>query len=417
MVTVMKLTRTKFMSGERYSLLVDDKGVPAWYPTLFATSKLRNSAKAPNTIEAHLNAIRLLLEWSRSENLILEDLFSKNQFLTTEQIEILCIYLKEKKDTKNHSLAKSSKIQRKEMHRARIKSKHAVASSTAYIRITYVAKYIEWLAKQILSERNRIIDRDISHSIASMIASLRARRPTRPVSSRSAKRGLGNDQRSLLLALINPNSPDSPFSSETKERDSLIFEIFYKTGMRMGELLSIKISDFNFQRNTLHIPRRHDDIGDPRLKQPVAKTLDRLLPLNRELSSRIHNYILKDRAKVTGANKHNFLFITYKAGPYCGKPLSSSGLYKIVNSVRNSADELSDLTPHIFRHTWNDLFSEKMDDLGVAEAEEEKLRSNLMGWAEGSGTSATYTRRHIEKKAHEASLLLQKGVHDDLSKN
>jgi hypothetical protein len=30
----MKLIRTKFESGERYSLLIDDNGVPNWYPTL-----------------------------------------------------------------------------------------------------------------------------------------------------------------------------------------------------------------------------------------------------------------------------------------------------------------------------------------------------------------------------------------------
>ncbi len=44
------------------------------------------------------------------------------------------------------------------------------------------------------------------------------------------------------------------------------------------------------------------------------------------------------------------------------------------------------------------MFSEKVDEQGISEAEEEKLRSNLMGWAEGSGTSKTYTQRHIEKR-------------------
>ncbi len=83
----MKLIRTKFESGERYSLLIDDNGVPNWYPTLFATSKLRNSAKASNTIEAYLNAVKLLLEWCHTNNILLEETFLKKQFLTTEQIE------------------------------------------------------------------------------------------------------------------------------------------------------------------------------------------------------------------------------------------------------------------------------------------------------------------------------------------
>ncbi len=44
------------------------------------------------------------------------------------------------------------------------------------------------------------------------------------------------------------------------------------------------------------------------------------------------------------------------------------------------------------------MFSEKVDEQGISEAEEEKLRSNLMGWAEGSGTSKTIYPRHIEKR-------------------
>jgi hypothetical protein len=33
-----------------------------------------------------------------------------------------------------------------------------------------------------------------------------------------------------------------------------------------------------------------------------------------------------------------------------------------------------------------------------------------MGWKEGSGTATTYTRRHIENKAKEVALLLQKSI-------
>lgn len=40
-----------------------------------------------------------------------------------------------------------------------------------------------------------------------------------------------------------------------------------------------------------------------------------------------------------------------------------------------------------------------------------------MGWAEGSGTSTTYTKRHIAKKAHEVSLLLQREIDDGIKKS
>jgi hypothetical protein len=48
-----------------------------------------------------------------------------------------------------------------------------------------------------------------------------------------------------------------------------------------------------------------------------------------------------------------------------------------------------------------------MEEASVAEREEEEFRSYSMGWAPGSGTAKTYTRRHIRKKANKASLRLQ----------
>lgn len=405
---MIKLTRVKFeSSGERYSMLIGSDGLPLWYPTLFATSQLRNAAKAPNTIEAHLNAIKLLIEWTNYHEIDLKQSFSTMKFLTVEQIESLCSYLKQDRSQRVKSNVIRTRKANKERIRSNLTQPKMVAKQTYYLRLSYIADFLEWFAKRVLNERKIIISRDISHLISQMIRSLKARRPTRSVNQRNAPRGLSESQRELLLSVCDPKSSNSPFPSKTRERDCLLVEILYQTGVRLGELLSIKISDLNFQENTLLIARRHDDVDDPRIKQPVAKTLDRLLPLSRGLSQRIHDYILKDRSLIKGANRHEFLFITYKSGPHCGTPLSTSAVYNIINRITSNIDCLSELTPHILRHTWNDRFSEKADEQGLDQAEEEKLRSYLMGWKEGSGTSATYTRRHIEKEAHKVSLLLQ----------
>lgn len=405
---MIKLTRVKFeSSGERYSMLIGSDGLPLWYPTLFATSQLRNAAKAPNTIEAHLNAIKLLIEWTNYHEIDLKQSFSTMKFLTVEQIESLCSYLKQDKSQRVKSNVIRIRKANKERIRSNLTQPKMVAKQTYYLRLSYIADYLEWFAKRVLNERKIIISRNISHLISQMIRSLKARRPTRSVNQRNAPRGLSESQREWLLSVCDPQSSNSPFSSKTRERDCLLVEILYQTGIRLGELLSIKISDLNFQENTLLIARRHDDVDDPRIKQPVAKTLDRLLPLSRGLSQRIHDYILRDRSLIKGANRHEFLFITYKSGPHCGTPLSTSAVYSIINRITSNIDCLSELTPHILRHTWNDRFSEKVDEQGLDQAEEEKLRSYLMGWKEGSGTSATYTRRHIEKEAHRVSLLLQ----------
>ncbi|MDQ1835655.1 integrase, partial [Massilia sp. CCM 9029] len=80
---------------------------------------------------------------------------------------------------------------------------------------------------------------------------------------------------------------------------------------------------------------------------------------------------------------------------------------KIFERLREKCPDLPDFFPHIFRHCWNDRFSDLMDKNKISEASEQKMRSALMGWAQTSGTAATYTRRHVRRKASAASLQMQ----------
>jgi len=150
-----------------------------------------------------------------------------------------------------------------------------------------------------------------------------------------------------------------------------------------------------------------DDPEDPRFHEPNTKTRDRILPFEDDLATLIEEYILTVRNKTSGAARHPFLFTA--AGT--GQPLSLAGVTKVFSTLRNKISDLPDnLTSHVLRHTWNDRFSEMMDQNNVSEAEEKKLRSYLMGWSEFSGMAATYTKRYVRQKANEASLDLQKKI-------
>tara|TARA_R110002074_G_scaffold67567_2_gene158917 strand:+ start:5507 stop:5890 length:384 start_codon:yes stop_codon:yes gene_type:complete len=120
-------------------------------------------------------------------------------------------------------------------------------------------------------------------------------------------------------------------------------------------------------------------------------------------------YVVELRGARPQARKHDFLFVAES-----GAPLSMSGLAKIFKVLRANIPDLpADLTPHLLRHTWNDRFSEEMDQNKVPEETERKARSYLMGWSETSGTAAVYTRRHVREKAKRVSLDLQERVLGD----
>ncbi len=402
----------KFSEGERYPILVNDRGNPHWYVTLFTTTQIRNASKAPNTAAAVLSALRVLLDWARLCGVDLESRFAERSFLTEQELESL----------RNHTQTKVTDDLEIKSHKvlplfrgiesarcATQVSVNRVSSSTQYIRMSYIADYLEWLAIRLVEQDARYVDDGTLKRIKLMIESFSARRPNKGIGSREkARKGLTEEQQSLLLDIVKPGSIKNPFSPDLQVRNQLMALLLYHLGLRAGELLALRVSDFDFQQNTVLVARRHDNPDDPRTYQPVVKTADRRIPIASSLIKIVSDYILKERRKLLTAKLHDFLFVTHKAGSFHGKPLSIKGLTKVFLEIQQIAPEvLSNLTPHLLRHTANDRFSELMDKRGASSAEEEKMRSYIMGWKEGSGTAATYTRRHIEKKAKEAALRLQ----------
>lgn len=404
-----------FSNGERYPLLLNQQGQPHWYATLYATTQIRNASKAPNTIVAVLSAIRILLSWFFSRNQDIESRFCQRHFLNEHELESLRQYTQMMKtnESSEHKIIKFSK--RIEKLRGNIKLSEArISGSTQYIRMTYIADYIEWLAINLIESDAKQIDSDTLKAIKKMSDGLRERRPQKIAKSReNSRKGLTDQQQEALLSLIKPESKQNPFTIEVQTRNYLIILLLYHLGLKAGELLALRISDFDFQKNTLLVARRHDNVSDSRTYQPVVKTFDRRVPLSNQLMKLVSDYVIGLRAKIKTAKQHDYLFVVHQIGPFLGQPLSLKGLAKLFQEIKNSSPNMKKLTPHVLRHTANDRFSELMDKRGASPAEEDKMRSYIMGWKEGSGTAATYTRRHIENKAMEAALLLQKSIKRD----
>ncbi|HUZ97252.1 MAG TPA: site-specific integrase, partial [Edaphobacter sp.] len=381
----------------------------------FITTQIRNASKAPNTMLAALSAVRSLLGWADSYAIDLEKRFSSRHFLTESEIESLRAYFGSRDIQHELNGGKVARFPRR-MESARAAPMLAddrVSSATLYNRMTYAANYLEWLAVRIVEREARHVDGETLERIKAMAYSIRRRRPNKPARSLlAARRGLSEEAQQRLLDLIRPDSPHNPFEPEVRQRNQLIVHLLYDLGVRAGELLALKVTDFNFEQNEVVVARRHGDANDPRTNQPVVKTMDRRLPLTNSLAAEVSHYVITERRRLHAARRHSFLLVTHQSGPFQGQPLSMKGLNKIFATIRESEPELlARLSPHVLRHTACDRFSALMDTNRVRVPEEEKMRSYLMGWKEGSGTAAVYTRRHTANKAREASLQLQQLRH------
>jgi integrase len=210
---------------------------------------------------------------------------------------------------------------------------------------------------------------------------------------------------------------DQPFDSLRKPQDRgsrlrnvVMLRVLYETGMRSGELLSLKLRHLieagGDDSAYLDIERNHHDAVDTRLHQPVAKTLGRRVPISRSLEEQLINYRNNWRAEVprVGFSDQDFIFIVHRGGHNQGKALPKTAFSSGLANLKHIFNSLTPIHPHLLRHDWNYRFSEQVDKEGMPFEQERTLREQLMGWEPDSPMSRRYNLRHIEQKSLEIGL-------------
>jgi len=109
-------------------------------------------------------------------------------------------------------------------------------------------------------------------------------------------------------------------------RDKLIILLLYCTGMRLSELINLKVSDIDFNKGTLKILGKGNK--------------ERVLPFSENLKNEIKQYLDE-------AHPIEWLFLTDK-----GKKLYAKLVYRLVNSYLRKVTTISKKSPHVLRHTF-----------------------------------------------------------------
>jgi len=399
--------------GERHKLLVSaDSGIPLYYPSLYITSHVRGAGHSVSTIQAAITALKVMYSWLDHYGLDIESRFQQAELLTQNEIISLRDFAKKPLKDEEAPTKVLSFSARSEGRMGLVKRATAVASETQYSRMTAIADYLKFLAETLTSgRRNKALAKDIE-SMWKRIKSHRPKKKGRATQDRDDK-GLDLEVVDKVLEFLQPGHEQNPFQDEGVQlRNALIVTLLRHLGIRRGELLNVRVDDIDFTANEFRIVRRPDSGKDQRTFQPLVKTLERTLVISSLLAQKLSHYVLKSRSQFSQARRHPYLFVTHKAGPSQGAPLSNSSFGKLMGVLQGMADEMGGVHAHAFRHTWNYEFSSRLDESGsgVSPEKEEQMRSYMMGWSETSGTAATYNKRHIKEKAKEASLDFQKSL-------
>jgi len=394
----MQLSVRRFQgeSGERFSILVDDTGMPLYYPALYVTAEMRGASLSINTINNALSALKAMHAWQDYYGHDLESRFKRSELLLAHEIHSLRDFMQIPLE---HMWSREKKVVSIKGGQTR------VAKDNQYNRMTIIAEYVGFLAGKLCPATATS-----AKDIKALVAQIKANRPKMGDKTEASRTEVHLDDVVLdaLEEIIRPGNEANPVTDfGLQMRNALMFAILRLTGIRRGELLNLKIEDFDFAKSTVKIVRRADSSDDPRTYQPLAKTRERTFPLIPELMDRVHEYISKYRSKVPGARKHGYLFVTHRQGKTVGWPISSSGFGKFIGTLSSLADDFSSLHTHALRHHWNYIFSKQCDERGTTPEREEKLRSYLMGWSETSETAGTYNKRHIKEEAGKAVTGLQ----------
>lgn len=128
--------------------------------------------------------------------------------------------------------------------------------------------------------------------------------------------------------ILDEEPLDSSFESL---RDHTIISLFYETGIRRAELISLKDKDIDLQIGTIQVTGKRN-------KQ-------RIIPIGENLKLTLNIYITTKKKEIE--NLSDFLFVRED-----GQQLYPMLVHRIITKSLSSISMLSKTSPHVLRHTF-----------------------------------------------------------------
>ncbi|MDY7037171.1 MAG: site-specific tyrosine recombinase XerD [Thermodesulfobacteriota bacterium] len=169
------------------------------------------------------------------------------------------------------------------------------------------------------------------------------------------------------------SQPD--ISHHLGQRDRAMLELLYATGLRVSELVSLKVTNINLEA------------GYVRIMGKGSK--ERMIPVGEKALEALKDYLSHGRVGLLKKTRSPFLFLNLRSGP-----ITRQGFWKIIKAYGVRAGIKKELTPHILRHSFASHLLEGGADLRSVQI--------MLGHADISSTQIyTHITRERLKKVHE----------------
>lgn len=116
-------------------------------------------------------------------------------------------------------------------------------------------------------------------------------------------------------------------------RNKAMLELMYATGLRVSELVNLKINDIDFENCFV---------------RTLGKgSKERIIPINDYSIYYIKQYILEYRPQMMKKHYHDYIFINNH-----GLPMTRQGFFKIIKALADQKQIKKQISPHTLRHSF-----------------------------------------------------------------
>ena len=160
-----------------------------------------------------------------------------------------------------------------------------------------------------------------------------------------------------------------PLMNHFSFRNKAMLEVLYATGLRVSELVNLKLQDIDLTNDTVRV------IG--------KGSKERIIPLGDYAITALKIYLLEHRIYLLKNEKNDYLFLNNH-----GKVITRQGFYKIIKELAYELHIKKEISPHMLRHSFATHLLEHGADL--------RSIQELLGHSDIS-TTQIYTHVSVQK--------------------
>ena len=127
------------------------------------------------------------------------------------------------------------------------------------------------------------------------------------------------------------NAPDSP--KPTGVRDAAMLELLYAAGLRVSELVNLRIQDVQLEAGFVRV------IG--------KGSKERIVPIGQYAREKVQFYLEQARSRLVKERSSAYLFLAR-----AGRPMTRQGFWKLLRQYARGTGLFKKVTPHSLRHSF-----------------------------------------------------------------